>query len=354
MTHKFYDCLGVNKNASQDEIKKAYKKNAMLWHPDKNKNNPEAEDKFKEISASYDILSDENKRSEYDRLGDDNYNNDNGSRNENVDPREIFEKFFGNRGNGFSHHFNFGFPQENNNNCNDIHQYYNVSLDDVYFGINKNMKFNIKYYCKKCNIKCDNCNGKGTINQVIKMGFLTQLCTMNCDKCYGKCCVTKNNKSCPECKGDGYYETEQNANLGIPKGFDDNTRTLFENLGEQPMFKGQKPGNLILELKITEHKYFTRRGNDLLYKVSISFIESIIGKDIIINYFGEELKLNINQFGIINPTKKYMIKNKGLPLLNNVDKKGNLILEFDISYPKKLKENTDIKTFEELLQKSFE
>lgn len=351
MTYKFYDFLGVNKNASQDEIKKAYKKNAMLWHPDKNKDNPEAEEKFKEISAAYEVLSDENKRSEYDRLGDDNYNNDNGA---NVDPGEIFERFFGNRGNGFSHHFNFGFPHENNNKCSDIHQNYNATLEDVYFGINKNIKFNVKYYCKKCNNKCDNCNGKGIVNQVIKMGFFTQLCSMQCDKCNGKCSISKNNKSCNDCKGKGYYEIEQNANLGIPKGFDDNIKTLFENLGEQPRLNNQQPGNLILEIKIENHKHFIRKGNDLLYKVYISFIESIIGKDIIINYFGEELKLNINQFGIINPTKHYMIKNKGLPILNNNDKKGNMILEFIISYPKKINDNIDLESFKEILSKSLE
>jgi len=354
MTYKLYECLGVDRNSSAEDIKKAYKAAAIKWHPDKNQDNrEEAETKFQEISNAYDILSDSNKKSIYDQTGDENYNN--GSGNDGgggINPEEIFERFFGGR--GFSHHFNFNnqFNQEQNNKCNDIQQYYEVSIDDVYFGINKNIKLKIKNYCKKCINKCDNCQGKGIINQIINMGFLTQMTTAPCDKCKGNGTINKINKSCSECSGNGFYETEQHANLAIPKGFDDNIKTLFENLGEQPKFSNQKAGNLILELKLIEHKYFIRKCNDLFYKLNITLLESIIGKDIVIPYFDEEIKININQFGIINPTKNYMIKYKGLPMQNSI-KKGNMIIEFNITYPKKLKEDTNINNIKELLNNSF-
>lgn len=353
MTYKLYDCLGVNKNASLDEIKKAYKKNAMIYHPDKNKNNPDALDKFKEISNAYDILSDETKRNEYDRLGDDRYNNGGNDMQGQVNPDELFERFFGSRGHGFSHHFNFNSFGNNNNNCNDINQVYNATLEEVYYGINKNIKLKIKNYCKKCIGKCDNCNGKGIINQIINMGFLTQMTTGPCDKCSGTGSSSKINKKCTECNGDGIYETEQNANLAIPKGFDDGIKTLFEGLGEQPKFSSQKPGNLILEIRVADHKQFIRKSYDLYTKININFLESIIGKEIIIPYFDEEIKININQFGIINPTKNYIIKNKGLPILHSNIKRGNMVIDFNIDYPKKLKENADIDNIKEILLTNF-
>lgn len=349
MTYKLYDSLEVNKNASLDEIKKAYKRKAMIYHPDKNKNNPDADSKFKEISNAYDILSDENKRNEYDRLGDDRYNNGNNDMQQgSINPDEIFERFFNNRGHGFSHHFNFNSFNNGNNNCNDINKIYHATLEDVYNGINKNIKFNIKNFCKKCICKCDNCNGKGVINHIINMGFLTQMTTAPCDKCNGTGTSSKINKNCNECNGNGVYETEQNANLSIPKGFEDGIKTLFEGLGEQPKFSSQKSGNLILEIKVADHIQFIRKSNDLYTKININFIESIIGKDIIIPYFDEEIKLNINQFGIINPTKNYIIKNKGLPFINSI-KKGNMVIEFIIDYPKKLKDNTDINIIKDIL-----
>ena len=357
MSHKLYDYLEVSRNASSDEIKRAYKKKAMQYHPDKNKDSHEAAEKFKEISSAYDILSDDEKRRKYDELGDDNFNNGNGGGGgQGINPDEIFERFFGNRGHGFSHHFN-GFQgfhnHENNNKCNDIQKDYNITLDDIYFGINKNLKFTIKKYCKKCINKCNNCNGKGVVQQIINMGFITQMMTGNCDKCNGSGYTTKINKGCTECNGNGSYENEQHANLSIPKGFDENIKTLFEGLGEQSKFSNQKSGNLILELKLTEHDTFIKKGNDLIYKIVISLIDSIIGKNITIQYFDEEIKLNINQFGVINPTKNYIIKNKGLPIINSNGKKGNMIVQFVIEYPKKLKENADITVIKEVLENNY-
>lgn len=364
---KLYDILGVNPNSSSDEIKRAYKIKAMENHPDKNKNNPGAEEKFKEISNAYNILSDDGERRKYDQLGDDNYNNGNGQQQ--PDASELFERFFGGGhpfgggnpfggghpfgGHGFSHHFSFNNGNERNNKCNDIHEIYNVTLEEVYFGINKNLKLSVKNYCKKCNKKCDNCQGTGTVNQIRNMGFITQMYQGSCDKCNANGYTTNTNNNCSECNGKGIYSAEHNANLAIGKGFENGIKTIFNNLGEQPKYNDQTAGNLMLEIRVQDHKLFTRKNNDLYYKVDINLIESIIGKEIEIPYFDEKIKLNINQFGIINPTKNYMIKNKGLPIYNSANKKGNMILEFNITYPNKLTENTKINEIKELLNKSF-
>ena len=133
--------------------------------------------------------------------------------------------------------------------------------------------------------------------------------------------MNKNNKECKECKGSGMYEMEHVAQLNMPKGFDNNN-TIFEGLGEQPQTSNQKAGNLILEFKLTPHALFTKQDNDLYYKHTITLSESILGKIITIEYFNEQIKINSNQFGIINPSKQYILKGRGLPI-NNTNKKRN-------------------------------
>lgn len=359
---KLYEILGVTPNASQDEIKRAYKHKAMEYHPDKNQNNKEIGEKFKDISSAYNVLSDENERRKYDQLGDANYNNGNGGGGGGMQDfgnhHEMFERFFGGQGgfggHGFSHHFSFNnnMQNERNNRCNDVQKQYNVTLEEVYFGINKNLKFTINKFCKKCNKKCENCQGNGTINQIRNMGFITQMFQGPCDRCNSNGYTTNINKNCSECSGKGKYEVENNANLSIPKGFENGIKTVFNNLGEQPKYNDQTPGNLIIEIILQDHKTFVRKGNDLNYNVQISLIESIIGKEIEIPYFDDVIKININQFGIINPTKNYIIQNKGLPIYNT-NKKGNMIIEFKIDYPKKLTDNSDINEIKTMLEKSF-
>jgi DnaJ-class molecular chaperone len=361
MTHNLYKILEVDNNASIDDIKKAYKKLAITHHPDKNKNKQEAETKFKEISNAYSILSNPETKEKYDMLGDERYNNDGGGgfQQQDVNVDELFQQLFGSRrggGNPFGHHDMFsgfggfgGFSSDNGNKCNNTVKTFNITLDDIYNGINKNIKLNIKKNCKKCHTTCSKCNGMGIIQQLMQLGPMTQIIQSQCHNCGGSGIAIKNNKNCDECKGLGIYEIEHIANLSMPKGFDAQ-HTLFEGLGEQPKNNKQKPGDLILEFKLSDHKLFTKNNNDLLYKYSLTLTESIIGKSIIIDYFEEQIKINTNQFGIINPSKQYIIKNRGLPI-QNTNKMGNMIIEFNITYPKL--NNNEIIPLTDILNKAF-
>jgi len=357
MTYKLYDTLEVDRNASDEDIKKAYRKLAILHHPDKNKGNPDAEARFKEISNAYSVLSDAESKRKYDMLGDENYNNEGGgnSGGPDINVEELFSHFFGRQ---HHHPFGanvFGFNSERNNSqqtCNNVIKQYNITLEDIYNGISKNIKFNVKNYCKKCNTVCEKCNGSGMIQQLIQMGPMTQVLQSNCHFCGASGFSIKNNKDCQQCKGSGVYETEHMAHLNMPKGFTDKTN-IFAGLGEQPKTNKQKAGNIIVEFNLLPHKNFNKKDNDLYFKQTITFTESIMGKLITIPYFEEEIKININQFGIINPNKQYMLKNRGLPILNS-SKKGNMVIEFNIKYPTKLTDDKDeLSTFANMLDQVF-
>lgn len=358
MTFKLYEILEVDKNASNDEIKSSYKKLAFKHHPDKNKDNmEEAQIKFKEISNAYSILSNPETRSKYDMLGDENYNESGGVQEAPTqDMNEIFNHLFG--GNPFGGFGGFGgFAGQGGqggyrNCCNDIVKPYNITLDDIYNGISTSIKINITKYCKKCFTTCSGCKGSGVIQQLMQIGPMTQIFQTNCNKCNGRKIINKNNKDCTECKGNGTYEVENIAYLNMDKGFDV-SHTTYEGLGEQPQISNQKAGNLILEFKLQSHKNFIKQGNDLYYKHTITLTDSIIGKTIIIDYFNnEQIKINTSQFGIINPTKQYILKNRGLPIFNSGNK-GNMIIEFIIKYPKTLN-NSNIEDLKRILNKSFE
>lgn len=357
MTHKLYNVLGLDKrdNPSQHDIKRAYKKLAMEYHPDKNKENIDAEAKFKEISNAYNILSDENKRMIYDQDGDESYNKNSQQEHpfaSRMNHADIFEHLFRGGHNPFAHHFGFGFDDMSEHTCKTIHKQMNISLDEVFEGVNKNLTINVTKYCHSCIKKCKNCNGSGTVKQVRNLGIITQVFQGRCDMCDATGFITEAKKSCSECNGHGKYSKDINAHLVLPKGIDNGYRTAFPELGEQPKIPGQKAGDLILEICINEHPHFRRNGNDIYYKCNISYIESVLGKKITIPYFKENIEINTNTFGIVYPGKPYLIVDKGLPILNT-NRTGNMYVEFNIEFPK-IKNDDKLDELEKMMRYTFQ
>jgi len=361
--YKLYSILEVGKNASSSEIKKAYHKLAMKWHPYKNKDTPDAEGKFKEISNAYNVLSNEEEKSKYDMCGDKNYNNGGGgsgdnSRGHGGHPHsDIFEAFFRGRGGGFGEDmFGFGHGgggggQRRQQKASSIEKVFTLTLEDIYEGVKKDLNITLKKYCTDCNTTCGDCDGKGTIHRIQSMGIMQTVFQSQCNRCDGEGVVIKGRNSCKVCNGKGVYSKEKKATLIIPKGVSETYRTAFPELGEQPKTENIKPGDLIIKINIEDHKHFKRVDNDLYYKINLSFIGSIVGEPIIIPYFKENLELNTKIFGVISNGKKYLIEGKGMPILNT-NKKGNMYIEFTINYPK-IKNESKVEELKSLLGEVF-
>jgi len=294
-----YQILGIEKSATSDDIKKAYKLLAIKFHPDKGGD----ENKFQEISNAYDILSDTKKKNEYDNGGDTNMNND------------IFAHFFGNRNQR---------PQRNNEKCNDIIKNYKISLKDSFNGLKKTLKIKLKAYNHDKMKKCNKCNGMGRIKNIRNMGVFTQVIEMPCDSCQGCGFIGSDDAS---------YEIEKVLEFIIPKGIKNNNKICIDKCGEQPKVSNKIPGNLIFNIEIELDKKFIRNENNLETKIQLCFISSICGENIKLNILDDEVfDFNIKDLGIVHPNKKYEFKNKGMPI-QGTNNRGNLLIEFDIDYP---------------------
>lgn len=333
MGHKYYDVLNVSQGCSKEELKKAYKKLAFECHPDKG-GDPE---KFKEVAQAYEVLNDDDKRRQYDQLGDEGFQNGNAAP-QHMDPHSIFEQFFGGMGGGGFHPF-FGESMFHGQNqrrsrrkCRTVQHVIQISNRDAFFGGHRTLKISIQKRCFKCMSDCKNCQGKGSIHGMQRVGPFTTMTTQACHICQGSGKVAEGKPSCMECKGRGEYTEEKIIDLQIPKGVAMGHQVVFDGFGEQPHLENDIPGDLIFEIFVQPDPMFERDGLDLIYKQKISFKDSIIGKKIQIPHYEEMLTVDVSEFGILQPNKNYLIPNKGM---ESNGKRGHLVLKFTIDYPTK-------------------
>ena len=211
--HKLYKILDVSKDATEDQIKNAYKKKAMQYHPDKNRGDPECATKFKEISNAYNILGDKDKREKYDACGDNNYNE--GSNDNMRSHQDIFEAFFRGHEHGFGDSF-FGFGaggggrrgNRQQQKADSIESVFNLTLEDIYDGVKKDLSIKLKKYCTNCNTECPDCDGKGIIHKIQSMGIMQTIFQSQCNKCGGEGIIIKGKSNCKLCSGNGYYNKD--------------------------------------------------------------------------------------------------------------------------------------------------
>jgi len=324
----YYKTLNLNKNSSLEEIKISYKQLAKQYHPDKGGTT----EKFQEIQIAYETLSDENKRREYDNIN----NNDFLPGNVQGFPFNFF--------NFHNHHPANNVVKKNNETYNCV-----ITLKEAYFGIKKNFNIKRKYNCDKCNFACSNCNGTGfdKNNQRIQIGPFLHIQNQVCMSCNGSGIMRS--LICVECNNSGLKFKEKNFDLFIPRGVESGKKYTYETWGEQATRKNEIPGDFIIMIIVEDDPHFKRNNLNLIYETDISLKDSIIGRDILIPFFDENIIFNTKKISIINPKKEYIISNKGL--CNEIGHVGNLILKFRIVYPSRFLNESEIVELEKSFQK---
>lgn len=329
----YYAILGVPRDATQEEIKRAYRRLALKYHPDRNPGNKEAEEKFKEISEAYEVLSDPEKRAIYDTYGYSGLKSSGYRGFEDIS--DIFKAF----SDIFEEFFDFSFEEKAHARPRDgADLSYEIVLDFEDLFQNKKVKLEIEKFeiCEVCKgfgydpekgvRSCEVCRGKGRVTYT--EGFFR--ISYTCPDCKGKGTVYI--AQCPNCKGSGKVWRKKDLEVVIPAGIEDGSILRIPGEGEPGIFGG-KPGDLFLRVKIKPHRYFYREKNNIIGQLKINFVSAILGDKIKIPYFGEELEIYIPPG--IQSGEEIVIEGKGLPDVKT-GKKGNLILKIQIEIPKKL------------------
>lgn len=344
-----YESLQVSHTATASEIKKSYRKLALKFHPDKNPGNQEAADKFKELTAAYEILSDDEKRATYDQFGEAGLSGAGGMGGGD----DLFSQFFGG---GMFGGMGGGRPR-GPKRAKNINHVLKVKLEDLYKGKTTKMSLKKTVTCKSCEGKggknakeCTSCDGQGIKIGVRQMGPMIQQYQTVCPDCQGKGVKYAPKDRCTECKGEKTVQETKILELHIDRGMKNGQRITFE--GEGDSGPGILPGDVVFVVEELPHDRFERRGNDLLTHVKIDLITALIGGAVNIEQLdGDVYHVPLEAGKVIQPGDVKYLPGKGMPeqrLLNF----GNMILVFDVVFPEKGYVEEQAKLLSSVLPKS--
>ncbi len=337
----YYEVLEVSKGASADEIKKAYKKLAKKYHPDMNPGNKEAEAKFKEVNEAYAILSDEEKRSKYDRYGHDAFDPSSGAGGfgggfGGFDFGDIFSSFFGGGFGGSSR------AQNGPTRGEDLAYRLSLEFEEAAFGCKKEIEFTHTESCEKCGGKgaenpndvttCSRCGGRGTIVVTRNIGFGSMQVNQTCPNCNGQGHIIKN--ACKGCGGKGTVKKLKKLEVNVPAGIDDGERIQLRGQGNAGT-KGGPAGNLFVTVNVRKHRVFVREGTILHIEMPISFVDAALGAKITV----PSLEGGTIEFSIPEGTQTdtvFNLRGKGVPFLNNPKVRGDMRVTVVVEIPKHL------------------
>lgn len=341
----FYEVLGVSKTASADEIKKAYRKLAMKYHPDRNPDDPQAEEKFKEASMAYEVLSDDQKRSTYDRMGHAAFENGMGGAGgfggfggfSSSNLNDILNDLFGQGGGGgFTDMFGGRSSRSSRpQRGSDLRYMLDLTLEEAVNGTKKDITFTAPAPCEACDGKgaknpddiktCSTCGGAGVVR--MQQGFFAVQQT--CPTCHGSGKEIKN--PCDVCHGSGLEQKSKTLEVTIPAGVDNGDRVRLSGEGEAVV--GGENGDLYVEIRVQQHNLFTREGADLYMDVPISFTDAALGREIEVPTLDGRVNLRIPEG--TQSHKMFRIKGKGVtPVRTSM--KGDLICRVIVETPTSL------------------
>ena len=354
----YYEVLGLQKGASDDEIKKAFRKKAMKYHPDRNPDDKEAEEKFKEVNEAYAVLSDPEKKSKYDRFG-----------HAGVDPNagfgqggfgdfggfggfeDIFDMFGGGFGSGSRRSSHRNGPQKGR----DLHKTITIEFTEAVFGCKKEIEITKDVKCKTCNGEgtapgtskktCDVCGGTGQVSQTTNTPFGRFQNVSTCSKCGGTGKIIEH--PCPDCGGTGHIRKTVKIKIDIPAGVDNDSIITLRGQGAAGV-NGGPEGDLYIIINVKPHPVYKRRGDDLYMDLPISFDQAALGAKVSVPGFNETYSYNISagtQTG-----SNFRLKGKGVKNVHT-GRKGDLYVKVVVEIPTKLsgKEKRAIKNMAQTL-----
>lgn len=341
----YYEVLGVSRDASGEDIKKAFRKLAFQFHPDRNREDG-ASDKFKEVNEAYEVLSDENKRSAYDRFGHDGDANGFGRGFEGFDFGgfgDIFDAFFGGSGSGAAARA----PRRGDDlRCN-----LKITFEEAALGCEKEVEITRNEVCSECHgtrakpgskpERCPSCEGTGQVRRVQRSLFGQFINTAVCSQCQGEGQIIK--ESCRECRGTGIRREKRRIAVRVPAGIDNGNGIRLSGEGNAGS-RGGSAGNLYVVISVSQHEYFAREEFDVLYDLPVNFAEAALGTEVEVPTLYGSAKLKVPAGS--QPDRIFRLKDKGIPHLHGGGK-GDQIVRLQVVTPESLTKEQK-KLFEEL------
>ncbi|CAI4216565.1 unnamed protein product [Parascedosporium putredinis] len=340
---KLYDLLGVAPTANDQELKKAYKTGALKYHPDKNTHNPGAEEKFKEISSAYEVLSDPQKRQVYDQYGEAGL--EGGAGGGGMAAEDLFAQFFGGGGGGFGGGLGGMFGGMQNRGppkARTIHHTHKVSLEDIYKGKVSKLALQRSIVCTKCSgvggkegavRRCSGCDGHGVKTMMRQMGPMIQRFQTMCPDCNGEGEIIKEKDRCKGCQGKKTVVDRKVLHVHVDRGVRSGTKVEFRGEGDQA--PGIQAGDVVFEIEEKPHARFTRKEDDLFYKCEIDLVTALAGGTVFIEHLDERwLSVEILPGEAISPGTVKMLRGQGMPSPRHHDM-GSMYISFNVKFPEK-------------------